>query len=351
MKACGGSEGRVRIGVRNESARRGGSSTRPRCLAGGALARMARGSCAVAVAAWVAVMGACKPAAPLGPWVPQGPVAELALVDSGGVPCNTQYPHLRDDQLEIYFSADCPTSASGTRLFNIYVSTRPSKTSPWGTPTMVDVFYDATADSTHPVLTHDAKTLYLNRKGNIYRSTRSSTTSPWSVPLSDSALSSLYPLASIDTFATDFHVLPDGTQIMNLSSDGLVDFGSPSAYLVRWDIWLATRPNDQSTWTISHPTAINAEPAFRRESTLSADGLTIYFGQDPMTLIGSIYTATRSSTTSEFGTPTVVTELGMATSSDGVQQPHLTQDGRTLYYVQVTKVYLGFEFRIQHATR
>jgi len=113
----------------------------------------------------------------LGPFGTPSPVAAL----------NTSFPEsdptATGDALEMYFASD-----RAVANLDIYRSTRASRSDPWGTPVRVAELSSLDNDTT-PEIAPDGLTIYLasTRSGgrpqyDIYRSTRASRSDPWGAP-------------------------------------------------------------------------------------------------------------------------------------------------------------------------
>jgi hypothetical protein len=116
--------------------------------------------------------------APLGPWGTPTPI-EIT-------PVNDDDPSATGDLLELYFD----------RAGNIYVTTRASLTSPWTDPVMVAEVSSASTETT-PEVSYDGLTLYFasNRAPtlgtyDIWVSTRATRSAAWGTPVRVDELSS-----------------------------------------------------------------------------------------------------------------------------------------------------------------
>ena len=95
-------------------------------------------------------------------------------------------PTIRADGLELFFNSD----RRGSRLNDLWVSTRPTLSSPWSAPVNVGSPISTEFEERFPALSRDGTTLVFssNRPGSIngsndlYLSTRESTIDPWPWP-------------------------------------------------------------------------------------------------------------------------------------------------------------------------
>jgi hypothetical protein len=116
-----------------------------------------------------------------------GPWGAPVLVPIPGSASGDDDPTLTDDRLEMYFN----------RLADIYVTRRASVSAPWGTPALVTELSSAGIETT-PEITSDGLTIFIASdrlgsslgSGDIWMSTRATRTSPWGVPVNVAAVNS-----------------------------------------------------------------------------------------------------------------------------------------------------------------
>ena len=115
--------------------------------------------------------GSADALVPLGPWSAPEVIDIPAVADDD--------PSATGDGLELYFN----------RATDIYVTKRASRSDPWSAPAAVTELNTLDAETT-PEVSYDGLTIYFasNRAGtlgdyDIWRSTRASRTAPWSSPL------------------------------------------------------------------------------------------------------------------------------------------------------------------------
>ena len=116
---------------------------------------------------------------PLGPW--SAPTMLPFSLDGDDDPSAT------GDLLELYFN----------RAQDIYVTTRATTSAAWGTPALVPELSVAAVNDTTPEVTYDGLTMYLGSARtpslgatDIWMSTRASRTAPWGTPVAVAELSS-----------------------------------------------------------------------------------------------------------------------------------------------------------------
>ena len=152
---------------------------------------------------------------------------------------------------------------------------------------------------------------------SIWQSTRQSLSEPFRTPVVVTATNSP---------AADFSP--------GISADGLtLYFGSlRSGGQGNYDLWQATRPTTVDQFV--NPTNLGStanSSANDGQPTITADGLTLYFGSKRSGGIGSrsIWSTTRTTVNDPFGVPV---NLGPVVNSDAADSPgSVSHDGKTLY--------------------
>jgi hypothetical protein len=183
-----------------------------------------------------------------------------------------------------------------------------------------------------PCISADGLTLYFssNRPGNqgvwgIWFATRSTTSDPWAEPVN------LGP--PINT--------PDGTAAPRLSADGLSLYfcsSRPGGYGSD-DIWVSTRASTSEPWgePVNLGPVVNSS-VWEARSSISADGLSLYFGSNrdkigtPYSTSCYIYMTTRPTINDPWGVPV---RLGPAVNT-GLEYdstwPLISADGQVLFF-------------------
>ena len=253
--------------------------------------------------------GDATDAATLGPWSTPMPVPFVT-----GTPMNIDdRPTLTDNMLLIYVRR----RVGSPPTHDVFGAQRTQTAQPFPSPGLIDVSVSA-ADEGSPELSPTGLEIYFssNRSGSagsldLFYANRTSLTAAFSPPVN------LTPLNS-PTF--------DDTPAISRDGQTIVFVSDRSGSL---DLYIANRMG--TSW--APPMAMTAlnDSTFREESPfLSTDKLTIYFASNRAN--GStydLYTATRSSTTSAFGMPQLITELAAGANE---RDPWVSMDGRTIYF-------------------
>ena len=201
------------------------------------------------------------------------------------------------DDLTIIFGSDRNNTTG------LYIATRPSPTSPFGTPAPLTAI-NATGAATGPALTPDGLTLYYalttaQDTGDIYVTHRNSKADPFAPGTSVTGLNST--TSDLDPF---------------ISTDGsTLYFDSARATGTALHLYVAVRQANGSFAAPQALTAFNTN-AVDGHPVLSRDGLTLYWsstrtdgGAQGLT---DIWMASRSSTAGDFGAPVRVPQLSSA---------------------------------------
>jgi hypothetical protein len=200
-----------------------------------------------------------------------------------GVPVNSEHPEgwpsITADGLILAFSANVPGGLGG---LDIWISTRPTKESPWSPPVNLGSPINSTSHDFCGCISPDGCSLCFSNSlsssptnpdivygGDIYVTTRPTRESPWGPPVN------LGLMPSRDG---------SGNWHPSISSDGLAlffcsDYADVSLFP---DIWLVTRTSNDSEWgtPILLGPEINTSDAEERPS-ISADGSTLYWHSGP----------------------------------------------------------------------
>lgn len=248
-----------------------------------------------------------------------------AVVGVNDATADDWMPHLRDDGLELFFASTRLEDASDVdNDWNIWVSTRPDTASDWSAPVLVDALVRAGTDW-NPVLSDDGLTLYFGRGTRTAMATRSSAALPdWMGIVEVASLN----VPGYDTRPADFHRRADGSEVLTLLSDRPGALGGDGDY----DIFIATRPDADSDWTVTNGGMGINSMYWDSEATLSSDLLTMYLQSRREGNIYRLFKATRATDTGDFMIDAVNTEFFPSVATTETAQPHLVPDGNTLYY-------------------
>jgi hypothetical protein len=175
-------------------------------------------------------------------------------------------PSISADYLELYFACD---RSGGYGLKDIWVTTRPTVSDPWGTPVNLGPTVNSSVSETWPSISADGLSLFFcawNRPGggygdaDIWVTTRATVSDPWGAPVN------LGPPVNDE----------GRQQTPSISADGL------ALFLCGWDdIWVTTRATVSDPWG----TPVHLGPPVNTLSTdycpyISADGSSLYFVSD-----------------------------------------------------------------------
>ena len=191
-------------------------------------------------------------------------------------PLAESYIDVRDDDLEMVLSTTRTGGVGGTDL---WISTRPSTTAPWGAPVLLPGMNSTLAED-DPSITGDGLELYFcsgdTSKGgqgttSIYRITRSSLTAPWSTIVTY--------VKELDSTAQDHSP--------SISADGLTMIwaslrtpGTGSS-----DLYIATRPDRVSQFTNVQELVELNTIGWEHNGQWSADGFSYYYTQNGNNMI------------------------------------------------------------------
>jgi len=246
-------------------------------------------------------------------------------IDELGTIGKNEDPSLTGDMLELYFNSDA------TGAGDIYVSKRAAVTDPWGAPQLV-VELSSSAEENTPEVSLDGLTFWLSSKrtgsGDYWVSTRATRTDPWGVPQTVPVLSmagnDVSPFALPDqltvyvvnnssgedeiyrsTRSSVADPWPTATLVTELShpafdSDEWVSTDDLTIYWASeritqgdMDLWRAKRPAPGMPFSLLEPvTELNTSGMDEDDPWLSPDGHTIYFSQGSGAQM-SIFMATR----------------------------------------------------------
>ncbi len=178
------------------------------------------------------------------------------------------------DGLTLYFSSNRPPSSS----VDVYVSTRPDRTSPWAAPVIVGSL-STTYDNDYNAQPWSDTVLYLGSDrmpasggSDVFRATRTSASSAWDTPAT---------VAGLDTQRYEGEAFADATGAIWFTGDAAGDD----------DLWRAA-PNGDGTYADPELVpGINTQYA-ENDAWLSPDGHTLYFTSNRSGSL-DIYMATR----------------------------------------------------------
>ncbi len=193
-----------------------------------------------------------------------GPTVNGAALEYG--------PDISCDGLSLYFNA-WPHSGD----VDLLVTTRPTKSDPWGPPVNLGLPVNTSANESDPHISDDGLSLYFCDWGirsglrpggmgdpDLWIATRAGVSDPWGTPVNlGPPVNTAYDEVSPDTSA-------DGL-VLFVTSDRPGGFGS-------WDIWFATRLTIDADWgePVNLGPSVNSA-SLEGETSISHDGSTLYF--------------------------------------------------------------------------
>jgi len=193
-------------------------------------------------------------------------------LENVGPPVNTPYqdsgPDISADGLTLFFDSDRP---GGSGESDIWVTTRTTKSDPWGTPVNLGPTVNASSYDAYPSVSMDGLTLFMqsNRTGgygkhDIWMTTRRTKDDPWTTPVNLGA--------TVNSLAIegDPAISPDGLALFFTSLQ-------PGGYGIA-DLYLVRRATTQDSWGLSMNLGpmVNSSSA-QGNASISADGLILYF--------------------------------------------------------------------------
>jgi Tol biopolymer transport system component len=249
-----------------------------------------------------------------------GPFGNVQLVPGLNTPQRDWAPEESTDGLTVYFGSD------QTGDPELYRATRPTKSSPWGTPIVITELIANGDEEDNPTINAGETELYYGRS-NTYRTTRSNKTGLWATPVQTLLTNGQGPFLSADDLTLYFTEFVTGQYDMayvkradrasmfvqansvpltslntsgedgwpHLSDDELtIYFSSDAAGSI--DLWTATRANKADAFGPAVLVQVVNSPNTEYDAEISADGTTLWFASDRAGGMGSfdIYIATRA---------------------------------------------------------
>ena len=227
---------------------------------------------------------------PLGMWsTPQ-------LVPGGNSGADEDDITLSSNKLELYFKRN-----DGGNI-NLYMMTRATPTSAWGTPTAIGNL-NTNDDEESPRPSPDDLTMYFGRDGDIFKSTRMAVGGAWPAAT---------PVAVLNTQNNEkwAAVCSNGYVIVSRSN------GSNAQ-----DLYEGTITTGATTLLTQLNTTQNEQGTF-----LTADCLGLYFQSSRNGAQFDIYMSTRTTTTAAWSNPTVLTDFN--TGANNEEDPWISTDQR-----------------------
>ncbi len=253
-----------------------------------------------------------------------------------GSPVNSWYDDLgvsiSSDGLSLYFGSNRP---GGFGSHDLWVATRLTKESAWGTPTNLGERVNSLAEDSDPKISADELSLYFcsKRPGghgdlDLWVATRPTKADAWNAPVN------LGPTINTEYSEDACHIMPDGLSLF-FDSDRPGGQGG-------WDIWVATRASVSEPWTppVNVGTPVNG-PYSDGEPSVSADGRMLFMTSNRPGGCGGmdIWMASRKKADGPWDTPT---NCGYAVNWDDADgTAAISSDGTTLYFAGYCGYFYG----------
>jgi hypothetical protein len=235
-------------------------------------------------------------------------------------------PNVTRDGLTLYYGSTAP---GGSGDLDIWMATRPTRSSPWDTPVNLGGTINSAAADTDARLSPDGLSLYFDstRMGgqgdwDIWVATRPSLDAPFGTP------KNLGP--TINSSAEE------GFRLVSADGRTLIFESRRSGGLGDYSIWMSMRADPQAAWEPARllPAPINSPSGGTFPTALSRDGLLLFF-KSWRTIstgpnISAIYVCRRSSPAAPFGEPMLIRPI-LGIGSGGADVCSLSEDERTLY--------------------
>jgi WD40 repeat protein len=245
------------------------------------------------------------------------PVVVAELASSGN---NDFKETLTADLLEIYFCSDRP---GGPGNQDVWSASRASTSSAWSTPSCV-LEVSSPLHETGPAVSADGLTLWVSsdRSGgkggyDIWMSTRASRSSSWSIPT---------PVTELNTPGDEFP-RPPGQKGLTMPAS----YRSTPNNL--YQTFTATRSSVSATATWTTPNRLSEvdTASIDTDGFLSDDGLVLYFSSDRVVAGDQdLFVTSRPDARSPFGSVRPLRELSATGSQD--RDPWLSPDGHEMYF-------------------
>jgi len=238
--------------------------------------------------------------------------------------------------LSLFFGSTRP---GGKGNYDIWMSTRATLDSDWGTPVNVGATVNGPGEDSDPSISVDDLSLYFrsNRAGgsggtDLYVATRATAESPWGEAVN------LGPIVNSANNDSDPSISADGLTLYFSTYRGPRPGG-----LGGDDIWVTTRVSTSDAW--GEP--VNLGPPINTAHddfmpSISSDGQALFFNSrrpggfnssPPGILNSDIYVAIRRSINDPWGEPINLGPMINQTSgSYGAYDPDVSSDGSTIYF-------------------
>ncbi len=247
-----------------------------------------------------------------------GPAVNSSALDAS--------PSMSADGLELYFDSERP---GGSGNADLWVTTRPTVSDPWGAPVNLGPTVNSSDDDIGPSISADGLTLFFasDRPGgsgawDLWVTTRPTVSDPWGTPVNlgstvNSSAEEVYPAISADglqLYFSEWYVFRPG------------GYGES-------DMWVTTRGTASDPWS----TPVNLGPEVNSSAHddypfITADGLALFFSSERPGAYGKadIFVTMRATTNHDWGPPVNLGATVNTSAGDGT--PSISADGSTLYF-------------------
>jgi Tol biopolymer transport system component len=236
-------------------------------------------------------------------------------------------PCISADGLELYFNS---YRSGGFGNADIWVATRTTNAHSWGAPVNLGATVNSPAHENAPNISTDGLSLYFcsDRSGgcggrDVWVTTRKTRSDPWGAPVN------LGPSVNSPADEHGPSISSDG---LSLYFSGLWDDLKRSGGLGEADIWLTTRKTVADPWGQPVNLGATVNSARMDESpSISEDGLSLYFNSNRPEGHGlmDVWVTKRPTKRDPWGKPV---NLGASFNSAGWEgNPDISSDGYTLY--------------------
>jgi len=236
------------------------------------------------------------------------------------------------DELELYFNSLRP---GGLGQSDLWVATRKTKADPWGKAVNLGPTVNGPAGDKSPCISADSLSLYFSsdRPGgcgahDLWVTTRKTKSAPWGEPVN------LGPTVNSPADELAPSISTDGLELYFSGHSAFPEAARPGGS-GESDLWVTTRKTTHDPWgtpvnlgpTVNSPFA-DASPS------ISGDGLSLYFNSDRPGGSGgdtvvAIWVTRRKSTSAPWG---AAVNLGPAVNAYWEVNPEISRDGSTLYF-------------------
>ena len=239
-------------------------------------------------------------------------------------------PAISADGLSLYFKSYRP---GGFGSADIWVTTRKTKKDLWGTSVNLGPIINSSHNEGAPDISADGLSLYFisGRPGgsgswDIWMTTRKSKDEPWGTPVN------LGPKVNSSALENGPSISSDCLSLYFSSRIDTAD--RPSFGSHDHDIWVTTRKTKDEPWgtPVNLGRTVNTS-ALEGGPSVSGDGLSLYFNSKRPGGFGErdIWVTTRKTKNDPWDTPV---NLGPTVNSpDGENNPDISSDGSTLYFI------------------